>query len=506
MASPQEKLAASLDALETLQKRGVVAIRSSDLSRTHRQRLQKAGFIQEVMKGWYFPSRPDDARGESTAWYASFWDFCAAYLTVRFGEDWSLSPEQSLLLHTGNRTVPHQLLVRSAKARNNTTNLTCGISLFEVRSSTPASSDGEMFDGLRLFSLPAALVAAGPAFFLRNPTEARAALAMIRDASELLAPLLEGGHSRIAGRLAGAMRNIGRPKIADEIVKTMRSADFDVRENDPFEEAMTGVLAARAPSPYVTRMCLNWQAMRQNIIAVFPKAPGLPKDKKAYLKNVDEIYVDDAYHSLSMEGYRVSPELIEQVRRGVWNPDDNESDRAQRDSMAARGYHEAFQAVKKTVSDVLDGKNPGLALDDDHSTWYRELFTSSVRAGILTAADLAGYRNDQVFIRNARHVPPHHDAVRDLMPRFFDLIKEEDDPGVRIVLGHFMFVYIHPYMDGNGRMGRFLMNVMLASGGYRWTIVPVERRSAYMAALESASSESNISPFANFLAELVGSH
>jgi hypothetical protein len=37
--------------------------------------------------------------------------------------------------------------------------------------------------------------------------------------------------------------------------------------------------------------------------------------------------------------------------------------------------------------------------------------------------------------------------------------------GVRVVLGHFIFVYIHPYMDGNGRMGRFLMNVMLAGGG-----------------------------------------
>jgi Fic family protein len=92
------------------------------------------------------------------------------------------------------------------------------------------------------------------------------------------------------------------------------------------------------------------------------------------------------------------------------------------------------------------------------------------------------------------------------MQTFFDLIKEEDDPGVRIVMGHFMFVYIHPYMDGNGRMARFLMNVMLASGGYPWTIVPVERRNDYMAALESASTESNISLFANFLAELVGKH
>jgi len=66
-----------------------------------------------------------------------------------------------------------------------------------------------------------------------------------------------------------------------------------------------------------------------------------------------------------------------------------------------------------------------------------------------------------------------------------------------------MFVYIHPYMDGNGRMGRFLMNVMLAAGGYPWTIVPLEKRDTYMGALESASVEQDITPFASFLGRLV---
>jgi hypothetical protein len=52
-------------------------------------------------------------------------------------------------------------------------------------------------------------------------------------------------------------------------------------------------------------------------------------------------------------------------------------------------------------------------------------------------------------------------------------------------------------------MGRFLMNVMLAGGGYPWTVLPVEKRNEYMAALEAASIEQNIEQFAAFLARLV---
>ena len=74
---------------------------------------------------------------------------------------------------------------------------------------------------------------------------------------------------------------------------------------------------------------------------------------------------------------------------------------------------------------------------------------------------------------------------------------------MRVVLGHFVFVYIHPYMDGNGRIGRFLMNVMLAAGGYPWTVIPLEKRDDYMAALESGSVEQDIAPFAVFLERLV---
>ena len=102
------------------------------------------------------------------------------------------------------------------------------------------------------------------------------------------------------------------------------------------------------------------------------------------------------------------------------------------------------------------------------------------------------------------HVPPSPPAVRDAMPALFDLLREEQDPAVRVVLGHFLFVFVHPYHDGNGRIRRFLMNLMLTAAGYPWTVIPVQRRDTYMAALEAASVREDVGPFTDFLAELVG--
>ena len=77
----------------------------------------------------------------------------------------------------------------------------------------PPEADLYEKDGLRLFKLEAALVKVSEGFFTRNPVEAQVVLAGIRDASDLLRRLLEGGHSAIAGRHAGAFRRIGRAAL-----------------------------------------------------------------------------------------------------------------------------------------------------------------------------------------------------------------------------------------------------------------------------------------------------
>jgi hypothetical protein len=503
MATPAEKLAEALEALSKLQERGDVAIRASDLTRIHRERLLKNGFLQEVFKGWYIASRQGGSSGESTAWYASFWNFCSAYFDKRFGDKWCLSPEQSLSLHAGNWTVPQQLLVRSPKANNKVTLLPHKTSFLDARYAMPDKKEVVIKNGLRVFSLISALIACSPRFFIQEPIDARTVLSLVRDASEVLGLLLARGHSKVAGRLAGAFRNIGRDRIADEIIKTMLAAGFDVREIDPFEEMSVITFSSRERSPYVNRMHILWKEMRAVVLENFPKPLGQPINVKSYLKRVEDTYVTDAYHSLSIEGYRVSSELIERVRSGKWDPDNSENDREHTDALAARGYWQAFKTVEKSISKVLKGVNAGKVFDEDHRVWYREMFAPIVTAGILKPADLAGYRHEPVYIRGSMHVPPNPDAVRDLMPALCDLLHEETEAAVRVVLGHFFFVYIHPYMDGNGRMGRFLMNVMLASGGYPWIVVPVEQRKNYMMALEAASVDQKILPFTKFLANLV---
>jgi len=138
MATPNEKLAAALESLQRVRINGRVAIRSRDLTRTVRELLTKHGFLREVIKGWYIPARPGADPGESTAWYTSFWDFCRDYLTERFGDQWALTPEQSLVLQAGNTSVPAPLLVRAAKANNQVTRFIHGTSLFEGAHSLPS--------------------------------------------------------------------------------------------------------------------------------------------------------------------------------------------------------------------------------------------------------------------------------------------------------------------------------------------------------------------------------
>jgi hypothetical protein len=504
MATPNEKLAESLDVLKKLQEKGSRVCKSDDLSRVHRERLIANGFLQEVMKGWLISSSPSARQSDSTPWYASFWEFCSRYCNDRFGEDWYLSPELSLALHGEKTVIPQQVVINSPKGTNNKIDLLFGTSLYDLKvSETPAEADLVTRDGLRLFSPAAALVRVAESFFGRNPVETQVVLASLADGSDVLRLLLNGGHSAKAGYIAGAFRQTGRAAIADEILGTMKSTGYVVRESNPFDAGHVFDTPRPAATPIVGRVQMLWESMREPVLRLFPKAPGLPKDKENYIRFVEEIYKSDAYHSLSIEGYSVTPALIDRVRQGNWDPEHHVDDRRNRDALAARGYYQAFLLVKEAVEKVIGGENAGGRARAGHKEWYRELFQPCVAAGLMEPGALAGYRNIPVYLRTSRYVPPRWEAVREAMPALFDLLERETEAGVRAVLGHWLFGYIHPYPDGNGRMARFLMNVMLASGGYPWTVIRVRDRNAYLAALDSASIDLDIRPFTEFVAQRV---
>ena len=349
--------------------------------------------------------------------------------------------------------------------------------------------------------LALALIKASSTYFTRSHTNAELAFRMVR-AEELSRTLLSNDSNfTAASRIIGGLHHLGLKEVAHRIESDLKAAGFPIKPNNPFEEPSRIREGIILNSPYAGRIEAMWAKMREDVLSVFPQSPKSLPDPVRYLKRVNEIYTHDAYHSLSIEGYQVTADLINKISKDKWDPENNLSDKNDINALVAKGYHEAFKQVLISVKEILKGALPGKIIEHHLQDWYRALFSSSVQANILPAAALAGYRDRRVFIRGSSHVPAAPHAVSPLMKAFFSALTQEPSSAVRAVLGHFIFVFIHPYSDGNGRIGRLLMNTMLASGGYNWTIIRVEHRKEYMKALECASTQGDIVPFAKFVAE-----
>jgi hypothetical protein len=77
------------------------------------------------------------------------------------------------------------------------------------------------------------------------------------------------------------------------------------------------------------------------------------------------------------------------------------------------------RALQGSVRRVLRGEGAGQAANDDHRTWYRELLSPSVTAGLLRPAALAGCGNGPVYARKSMPMPLNRDALWYAMPAFF---------------------------------------------------------------------------------------
>ena len=475
-------------------------IRTGDMSRADRELAQETGWLHPVINGWYLVGSEATAQpGSTVLWHSHFWAFTKRYLAERFGEGYCLNAEASLDLHVGSTTVPKQLIVMTKEGGATTVQLPDSTSIQTYPDPGNLPEETEEQNGVRIMPLAIALSRVTPIYFRSNPVNAEIALNMVTE-SDLSRALINGRSTRAASRLMGAYKFMGDEVRAQRIKNDMKVSVSRISPVNPFttEQPLIGSLK-RLKSPQVARLKALWEKMRPEVIEHFPPAPG-PVQASSYLESLEDIYQHDAYNSLSIEGYRVTPEIIERVRAGDWDPA-REQDREHVAAMAAKGYFDAFRLVKKAVGDVLQGANPATTAQAGLQDWYRALFGASVQAGILKPADLAGYRNRPVYIRGSVHVPPAYETLMDCLETYFDLLENEESAAARAVLGHFIFVFVHPYPDGNGRLGRFLMNLMLASGGYPWTVVRLVQRNNYLNALEQASAKQEIGPFAEFIAQ-----
>lgn len=495
----QKDLAAAIARVHKKAKKyGGSIVPSIKISRADREILINTNWLQEIVRGWYMLVRPDMASGDTSTWYSNFWDFTHLYLKELYGSDYCLGAENSIDIHIGNPTIPKQIIVIIKNGGSRTVHLLFDTSIFIYEDSNNFPSEQTIVHGLQVMTLPYALCKATPTYFQKNTIDVQIALSLLKDIQELIYIIATYNFIRAGDRMIGAFEVIGEKEKAKTIRDSLKRIGMDLKGTNPFENPLP-IEITSFRSAYHGRIITLWETLRPIVIEHFLSPPGIKKDKQEYLHNLEDLYIKDAYNSLSIEGYQVNSDLIERVLNNHWNPDLHSEDAQTKNALAARGYYEAFVETKKTIVAILSGAPPGNIIRKELSNWFQKLFSPSIQAGILKPIDLLGYRRNQVYIRNSRHIPLPKEALSDAMETFFECLEKESHPAVRAILGHFIFVYIHPFMDGNGRLGRFIMNTMFASGGYPWTIIQVKNRAQYFSALEIASVERNILPFTLFV-------
>lgn len=116
------------------------------------------------------------------------------------------------------------------------------------------------------------------------------------------------------------------------------------------------------------------------------------------------------------------------------------------------------------------------------------------------------YRNENVMISGASHIPPNHMIISELMQKLFAEYEREWDayhPVIKACLLHGEFVKIHPFIDGNGRTARLILNFELMKYGYTPIVITKDRRAEYYEALDTAHTTLDYSKFIQLISEFL---
>lgn len=205
------------------------------------------------------------------------------------------------------------------------------------------------------------------------------------------------------------------------------------------------------------------------------------------LKNLEEWFtVELTYSSNAIEGNTLSRiETAEVIERGVKAVI---SGKPLQDLLEARNHAQALAFVKN------------LAKQRKGHQFITENDIKAIHKIILTGINdnWAGkYRRSEVFIRGSDAEFPLPNAIPYALQEFITWIQgQQATHAVRVAAdAHFKFVSIHPFLDGNGRTSRLLMNLILTMHGYPMTVIRNEDRAKYLATFDEARNNQNMQPF-----------
>jgi len=307
-------------------------------------------------------------------------------------------------------------------------------------------------------------------------------------------------------RVAEVARDAGNVRLADQLDSLLAA-----EHGQHISRARTGVgreivvppliARVRSAAPWLTRHSVGFRRFaRQMTDEVEAADSALPRfEREELIRRAVEAKRYDAYHSTTIEGYEISPEEVAAVIEG--KPVFGHGPEKVRSRMAVKGYSAAFDLC---VEGIRAATGPIRLTEDLILDLHAEVFSPSVEAGIVDAEALRGWRSQPAYLRGSRYVPPSAEKLPRLMQQFTRLIDSLTAPTiVRAALTHLDFAAVHPFADGNGRIARFLMNLVLVTGGLPWVTIRADDRQRYFQALDSATLDDDARPFARFVLEYV---
>ena len=156
--------------------------------------------------------------------------------------------------------------------------------------------------------------------------------------------------------------------------------------------------------------------------------------------------------------------------------------------------------VIQLVNNYLDGFLFGVALATKNEV-FTENDLKDIHEKVVDGFSNGGlYRNVDISIKGSNHTPPSFIKVYDRMKKYFDTINSESfDVYYKIAFSHLQLMKVHPFLDGNGRLARIVLNCMLLHYGLKPIIIRYEEKEHYFEMLEDFKVNKNIDPFIDFI-------